>query len=518
MKTEHESDYLINIENANVSREGQRILQGISWRLRPGENWVVLGANGAGKSTLLRLIRGDLWPEPGKKTSRIYHLSGEFQETPLGIRRLIGIVDPGLQDRYIRNDIDISGEEAVLTGFFDSVWLQETPSPSMVSSALNLISLLEMDGLRKRSILDMSRGEARKVLIARALVCAPRVLLMDEVFSGLDSRARKRLSGLLKKALRWNTQIVMATHRVSDLEHLMTHAALLKEGKIVLQGRKGRVLKPGSLDALLGPSLATRARGMNMRASASTEIKPSRDKRNLIEMRGLSVYIGEKRVLREIDWEMKADENWAVLGKNGAGKTTFLRLVAGDRRPAAGGEISRFGGRGSGSIWDLRKKIGYVSPELQAKYDEEMTGEDVVLSGFFSSIGLYKGVTASQRKLSEELMRRLGIEALRYRRADSMSYGELRKVLIVRALVKNPRLLLLDEPFSGLDSSSKEDLTRFLGRTLLQSARIILVTHRSDEIIPSISHILVLDRGEIALQGTREEVLRDDVLSALHLQ
>lgn len=517
MKKEHKSDYLINIENANVSREGQRILHGISWRLRPGENWVVLGANGAGKSTLLRLIRGDLWPEPRNKTRRIYHLSDDFQETPLGIRRLIGIVEPGLQDRYTRNGVDISAEEVVLTGFFDSVWLQETPSPDMVGAALNLMTLLEMEGLRKRSILTLSRGEARKVLIARALVSAPRVLLMDEVFSGLDSRTRKGLSGLLEKALRGNTQIVMATHRVSDLEHLMTHAALLKGGRIVLQGRKERVLKSGSLAALPGLSLAAQTRWMNTQASASTEIKPSRNKRNLIEMRGLSVYIGEKRVLTEIDWEMKADENWAVLGKNGAGKSTFLRLVAGDRRPAVGGEIRRFGKRGSGSIWDLRKKIGHVSPELQAEYDEEMTGEDVVLSGFFPSIGLYSRVTASQRRLSEELMRRLGIEALRYRPANSMSYGEFRKVLIARALVKSPRLLLLDEPFSGLDSSSKEDFTRFLGRTLLQSARIILVTHRSDEIIPAISHILVLDRGKIALQGTREEVLRDDVLSAIHL-
>ncbi len=516
--TEQTADYLISIMNADVSREGGKVLRGISWQLRPGENWAVIGANGSGKSTLLKLIRGDLWPEPAKAANRIYCLEDECQETPLGIKKLIGLVDPELQDRYIRNGIDIPGEEVVLTGFFDSVWLQEKPAPFMVRAAGHLISILDLEGLRKRSILTMSRGEARKLLIARALASRPRVLLMDEVFSGLDHHARKQLFGLLEKAMYVNTQLVMATHRMSDLRPLITHAVLLKEGRIFRQGRRDRILTADNLREVLGPPMtaSTLRRGVAVPSGAKKE--PSGEKRSIIKMRKVSVYMDDKNILRGIDWEMKAGENWALLGKNGAGKSTFLRLISGDRRPASGGEIRRFGERGRQSIWDLRKKIGYISPELQAEYDENMTGEEVVVSGFFSSIGLYRRVTERQRRLSRELMQFLGIEKLGPRPVDSMSYGEFRKVLITRALVKDPVLLLLDEPFSGLDSSSKKDFEQFLDKISQDKVRVILVTHRRDEIISSISHVMVLDHGEIAAQGRKEEILRDDVLSAFQWQ
>ncbi len=518
MKKEHRPDYLISIANADVSREGERVLHGISWRLMPGENWAVIGANGSGKSTLLKLIRGDLWPEPGRTSSRVYCLEGECQETPLGIGKLIGLVDPELQDRYIRNRIDILGEEVVLTGFFDSVWLQEKPSPSMVRSARHLNSLLDLDGLRKRSILTMSRGEARKLLIARALVSAPRVLLMDEIFNGLDRRARKQLSGLLEKAMHRDTQFVLATHRMSDLGLFITHVALMKEGRIFRQGRRDLVITPDNMGKIRGLPVTAKTARMNMAATARANKGPSDNRRSLIMMRRVNVYIDDKNILRDIDWEMKGGENWAVLGKNGAGKSTFLRLISGGHRPASGGKIRRFGRGNSGSIWDIRKKIGYISPELQAEYDEDMTGEEVVLSGFFSSVGLYRSVTTGQRRISGDLMRLLGIEKLARKRAGRMSYGEFRKVLIARALVNEPALLLLDEPFSGLDRPSKKDLARFIGKVSRNSTGVVLVTHHRDEIITSISHVLVLDHGKITTQGRKEEVLRDDVLSALYLE
>jgi molybdate transport system ATP-binding protein len=509
--SEQSSDYLISITNVDVSREGWKVLRSISWQLRPGEKWAVIGANGAGKSTFLKLIRGDLWPDPKKTARRIYCLEGERQDTPLGMRKLIGLVDPELQDRYVRNGIDIPGEEVVLTGFFDSVWLQERPSPSMVRAARRLISFLGLDDLRKRSILAMSRGEARKVLIARALVFNPRVLLMDEVFSGLDPHARKQLSGLLEKTVQGGVPYVLATHRISGLDSFITHAALLKEGGIFLQGRREQVLAPDNLRYVLGLRETVKAGRKDRVVRQEAETGPLENRRSVIKMRGVNVYMGQKIVLGSIDWELKAGENWAVVGKNGAGKSTFLRLVAGDCRPASGGNIRRFGVGGSGSIWDLKKKIGYISPELQAEYDENMTGEDVVVSGFFSSIGLYRRVTPKQRRLSGELMRRLGIEKLGPRQVDRMSYGEFRKILIARALVKAPALLLLDEPFSGLDSRSKSDFAKFLNRISQDPVGMILVTHHRDEIIPSISHVLVLDHGKIAAQGPKEEILKEDL-------
>lgn len=518
MITGQRPDYLISIEEANVSREGKRILFGISWRLRQGENWAVVGANGSGKSTFLKLIRGNLWPEPNKVSKRVYCLEGECQEAPLGVRKLIGLVDPELQDSYVRSGIDIPGEEVVLTGFFDSVWLQERPSPRMMRTARHLISLLDLDGLRKRSILTMSRGEARKILIARSLVSNPRVLLMDEVFNGLDARSGKQLFGLLERTIEMDTQLVLATHRTSDLGPFITHVALLKGGRIFRQGRRDKVLTPAGLRMVLDLPIKSRAFRRAAAPHAVTAVKPPANKRTLVKMQDVDVYIDGQSVLSGITWEMKAGENWAVMGKNGAGKSTFLRLISGKRRPAFGGKIGWFDGKSSGSVWDLRKKIGHVSPELQAEYDEDITGLEVVLSGLFSSIGLYMRATAGQKRNAGELLRFLGIENLGPKRAGRMSYGEFRKVLIARALIKKPALLLLDEPFSGLDRPSKRDLAQFLDKISRRSIGVILVTHHRDEIISSISHILVFDHGRIAARGLKHDILQDEALSALHLQ
>lgn len=517
MRTAQKQDYLISIRNADVSRQGQRILHDISWQLRPGENWAIIGANGSGKSTFLKLVRGDLWPEPTRKSSRIYCLEDECQDIPLGIRKLIGMVGPELQDRYTRNGIDIAGEEVILSGFFDSLWLQESPDPSMVRTAHRLISLLQLESLKEKSILTMSRGEARKVIIARAMVFSPRVLLLDEVFNGLDRHAVKQLFGLIGKAMQSGMSLVSATHRMSDLGPFITHAVLMRDGRIFRQGRRDLVLSAHSTGTSDHRITFGAAREHAVTAPSAPTKKQSK-RSSMIRMKDVSIYVDEKNILKEINWEMKSGENWAVLGKNGAGKTTFLRLISGDCRPAYGGKIRRFGRKDSVSIWDIRKKIGYVSPELQAEYDEGMTGEEVVVSGFFSSIGLYSRVTAGQRRLSSDLMRLLGIEKLRSRRTDMMSYGEFRKVLIARALVKEPALLLLDEPFSGLDSSSKKDIAGFLGRISEGSTGLIVVTHHLDEIIPSVSHVMVLEKGRIAAQGRREEVMKKDILSKLHLR
>jgi molybdate transport system ATP-binding protein len=500
------------MRHVDVSFQGQRILGDISWQLREGEHWAFLGGNGAGKTTLLKLIRGELWPDAESRGRRIYRFNGSGQESPVGLKERIAFVSPERQDAYARNGWDLTGEEVIHTGFFDTVWLQQKPGDGQRAYAEHLISLLKLGVLRNKSILEMSEGEGRKILIARALASRPRVLLLDEFCSGLDIPSRRKLLHLLERIAQGGTQIVFATHRVEELLPSISHVLLLKSGKVMRSGERESVLAPETVTALRHS--VRRRKRIPGESSPHGERTPDKGVAHLVNIRNADVYLDGKKILEEIRWKMLKNENWAILGKNGAGKSTLLKLILGDIHPALGGTISRFG-TGEGDIMDVKKRIGYLSSELQGNYDLPLTGEEIVHSGFFSSIGLYHDVTDRQKEIAKKWIRFFGAEALCSKEILTMSYGELRKMLTARAMVNHPDILMLDEPCSGLDMAAREDLLNALEKLSRTGTRIILVTHHPEDLIPSITHLLVMEDGRILVKGRKERVLRKKSLSAL---
>lgn len=506
---------LIDIRHVDVSLQGQRILTDISWQVRKGEHWAFMGGNGAGKSTLLKLIRGDLWPDPESRGRRIYRFDGTEQEGPVGIRESIAFVSPERQDAYARNGWDLTGEEVIFTGFFDTVWLQQEPGEEQRACAERIISLLKLKDLREKSILEMSEGEGRKILIARALVSQPRVLMLDEFCSGLDIPSRRKLLHLIERIAQSGTQIIFTTHRVEELIPSVSHILFLKGGQIVGRGKRESVLAPESVVEALGHSVRRRIRIPGRKSSPRGERGLDNGNAYLVNIRGADVYLDGKEILEEIRWKMLKNENWAILGENGAGKSTLLKLILGDIHPALGGTISRFGTR-EGDIMDVKKRIGYLSSELQGSYDSNLTGEEVVHSGFFSSIGIYREVTDRQKEIAKKWIRFFDVEALCGKEIFSMSYGELRKILVVRAMVNDPDILILDEPCSGLDMSAREDLLNALEKLSGTGTRIIMVTHHPEDLIPAITHLLVMEKGRILDKGRKEKILGKKSLSALY--
>lgn len=210
---------------------------------------------------------------------------------------------------------------------------------------------------------------------------------------------------------------------------------------------------------------------------------------------------------------MQADENWALVGNNGSGKTTFLRLLFGDLIPAFGGAVHWFGCRGFAGLWRVRARIGFVSAEYQSGYDKNITGLEVVQSGFFSSIGLYEKPSRAQRQTALREMDSLGIAHLAGKRFHAMSYGEARRVLLARALVNRPDVLVLDEPCAGLDIPTRELFLETLEDLSRTKARLIYVTHHIEEIIPAITHVLYLKNGTIAHQGKKADMVKSEILS-----
>jgi molybdate transport system ATP-binding protein len=490
--------YLIKLENIDVSVQGRKILNNITWQLRKGENWAVLGPNGSGKTTLLKLIRGEIWPDPHSKGKRVYNLDGVAEESPIDINHKISIVSPENHDAYIRNNWDMTAEEVIQTGFFDSVWLQQKPDHEQLDYATLLIHTLGLNDLIHKSILAMSGGEARKILIARALVSRPKILMLDEFLSGLDTSSRRGVIDLIEKIVCSGTQIIHTAHRVKDVLPSTTHVLRLSNGAIISQGQKATVTnRKGLLPAIRMPS---------QKNSPQVQSLSAKDSGYVIEVGKADVYIDNRKILNNINWKIRSRENWGILGENGAGKSTLLRLIMGDLHPAAGGTILRFGKGEEEGIRDMKKRIGYVSSSLQAEYDHDLTGREVVLSGFFSSIGLYEDITGIQKKTAEKWIRFFNAETICKKTVLGMSYGELRKILLIRAIVIEPEILLLDEPFSGLDILTRRDFMKSIERVCKTGASVLMATHHPDDFIPSITHILVLENGRIKTKGMKQKI------------
>jgi len=481
---------LISLEDVDVRLWGATILSGITFALREGEGWAVLGPNGSGKTTLLRLLRGDAWPHPASRGRRLYHFPDGPSESPIGARERIAFVSAEAQDAYERREWNVRVEDVVRTGFAGGVWVTEPLSADEERRVDEAIDLLGIGHLRMESILEVSTGEARKALLARALAPRPRVLLLDEFCNGLDAGSRRALLEAVSRIARSGTPIVFATHRHDEIVPEVTHAAVLDSGRIVAQGRRADVLSRWDRAAAPVPAPAT--------APA-----PAPAPRTLVSIERADVLVEGRRVLREVTWQMRDGENWVVRGPNGAGKSTFLRLLAAEEHAAPGGRIERLDLGDRPSVWDVKARIGMVTPRLQADHRLDASGEEVVLSGFFASIGLGDEPTPAQRQAAARWMERLGAGHLARRRIDSLSYGELRRLLLARALVTEPELLLLDEPFNGLDPSSREEMMRVVQELCESGTRIVLVTHHDSEVVPAVNRELELRDGRIVRQGPR---------------
>lgn len=483
---------LVRLAKASVSREGRRLLDGVSWQLEAGQHWAVLGENGAGKTTFLRLVRGDLAPDEPR--SRTYSLDGEEQHSPLGLRERIGLVSTGLQDFYATSETEVTALEAVLAGFFDAPLLYGEPEPHQRERAEQTLAALGAADLAHEPMRILSRGQQRKVLLARALALSPDILILDEYLDGLDARSRAQVLELMDRAAE-HAALLCAAHRAADLPACLTHALLLEGGRVKAAGPLAEVLP--LLDTPRVP-----------KPECPWSACPEADEEAVIfSIQAADVILDGRDVLRDIDWEVRAGENWAVLGENGAGKSTLLRLVLGELSPAAvhgpPGLVERFGDRGVGGALAVRTRMSVVSPALQASYGFDLPVREVVLSGFFGSIGLYDEPTPEQGRRADAALDFLGIADLGGRRLRSLSYGQQRKVFLARALAPGPDLLVLDEPFSGLDAASRRDVNALLERLARAGQRFLLVTHRAEEMIPAVNRVLVLESGRVAFSGTR---------------
>jgi molybdate transport system ATP-binding protein len=456
-------------------------LESISLRIDTNEHWAIVGANGSGKSSLGRLICSGLEVISG--TYRTAEKSGfvsfekvnEIQESERyhDDSDFIGFVDQGTKVKDF-----ILGAEAATA---DEVKLAE------------LAQQLGFTGILDRGLKFLSTGEMRKVVICKALMQDPDLLVLDEPFDGLDQKSREVLGNLIANCAEKGVRIILLLNRFSEIVPETTHIAYIKDCQIIMSGPKDELLNSEALLRFHAFHYTLPAQLPEI--DCANILSPLTAGVPLIEMSNVMVRYDDKSVLNGLDWTVKPGEHWKITGPNGAGKSTLLSLVSGDNSQAYANDISLFGiKRGSGeSVWDIKKRIGLVSTSLQQDYRVGVTVRIVVISGFFDSIGVYNQFSKRQQEIALEWLQMLHMEKHIDTPFRNLSYGEQRLVLLARAMVKQPDLLILDEPCQGLDDINREMVLKLidhLGKT--GTTQILYVTHHQEDYLPCLTNSLEL--------------------------
>jgi molybdate transport system ATP-binding protein len=466
------------------------VLHDVTWVLRPGEHWGVVGANGSGKSTLLGLIAGTVWPAPERGTRRYDFGAGEETDA-VRAREEIVLVGHELQDRYARRDWNFTALDVVLSGIYRTDVPRRRPAAAQRERALDVMRRLGVDNLAARRFLELSRGEQRRVLIARGVAFEPKVLLLDEPASGLDARARIELDSMLELVARECT-LVCAAHVPDDLPQWIGRYLRLVEGRVETVERSSGERATAQLDS--APNAAASSDAFAGEASAP-----------LIALERANIWLAGRHVLHDVTWQLMPGEHWLVTGANGSGKSTFLRVLHGQLRPALGGTVTWPALGSPRDVWELRKQVAWVSAELQAAYHFPSTVRACIASGFTSSVGATRKPTAAEARRVEELLDELELRSIADRLLSTLSYGQARRALLGRLLANRPRVLLLDEPWEGLDAAMAELLNATLERVAAEGTQLVcashLATHRSH-----FTHELVLAKGRVVRMGPSRAV------------
>ncbi len=480
----------VRLAHVSLHRAGRRVLKDILWSIRPGERWVLAGANGAGKTQLLKLVAGAVWPTPSPRAMRHYVLGGEVSRTPAEVKEEIAYLGAERQDKYQRYGWNMAVERIVGTGLYRTDIPLDALAVADRRRIRRTLERLGVSHLARRPFLSLSYGERRVVLLARALLSRPRLLLLDEVLNGLDEINRARVGRWLdrqKGRLPW----VLATHRMEDVPQSATHALLLDGGRIVYCG----VLREAPLaEWLAAPhrqaSPAVRSRGTH-RAGGHL----------LVRLENARVYLEGSRVLEGISLTVRTGEFWVIHGRNGSGKTTLLRTLYGDHGVAVGGTLVRAGVAAGVPLESFRKRVGLVAPHLQADHPPQLTVVEVVRSGRYASVGLNDSPTAADRAAARRALNLLGLGRLATRPLGELSYGQSRRVLFARALVRAPRLLLLDEPLAGVDAPTRHALLERVLELAAGGTAVVVSAHRPGEWLAGATNELELAQGRVRYCG-----------------
>ena len=449
----------------------------IDWKLEPGQVWAITGTNGSGKSALAAALAG----------------AGEITTGSVkGAVRNAGIVSLQSQAELIererlRDDSDIT--DKVYDGTPVRALLDEVSEDSALLK--QLIGLFRLDALMKRGFRKLSTGETRKILFARALTSKPSMLILDGPFEGLDAQTVPLISRVLHQ-LSGKIPLVLVINRFDELPDFVTHIVFMENGRMKI---KARTRDKPAMDQL-SQLLHLKSPDIRIPRANPGDIPPELNPGDpLVKIHDASIRYTDNLVFEHLDWCIERGQHWQLTGPNGSGKTCLLNLITGDHPQCYNNDIfvcgyQRVNGE---SIWDIKQHIGYVSSALQWDYRVSINCRNVIISGFYDSIGLYSKASDLQKEIAEQWLLVLGLQERASQPFNQCSYGDQRLLLIARAMVKHPHLLILDEPCFGLDDINRQLVLALVEKICTGSeTTVIYVNHHAQDTIAGIDHYLSL--------------------------
>lgn len=479
---------LIEADQLSVSIGQKNILSNLSFTIRQGQAWAIVGPSGSGKTMLGKVIASSRYITTG--TLKLYLAHGA---------RII-MVDQQHQFKNYNHfyyQARFNGNDSENAPIVEEMLMhvQQKSSNSTdkdLYSIEEVLKLLKIEYLRQTRLIKLSNGEHKRFQIAQALLQNPQILVLDYPFVGLDKETRKILHEVVNQLISSGTIIILIS-MPTEIPDNITHIMELESGSLKhISSRKlflSKQKKHESKEALLS---------VDAQVIKSIDSPPYEAFSIAVHMKQVTVQYGNRTILDKVDWKIRKGEKWALIGPNGAGKSTLLSLINGDNTQAYANDITLFDRkRGSGeSIWDIKNKIGFVSPELHLYFNRSMTCYEAIASGFSNKMVFDSKLSDIQRSEVIQWMQLLRIDQLSEEKLKDVALGAQRLVLLARALVKNPPMLILDEPCQGLDSNQKGQFI-YLIETICQNFQktLIYVSHYPEELPKCIERFLFLEKG-----------------------
>jgi molybdate transport system ATP-binding protein len=490
----------IYFRHAALGPSDQPIFRDFSWAVEPFQSWVITGSNGSGKSALAQALAGGLQVEV---TSRAASKGAGNELPPPESVALISFErqrDVVFDERYHDDGEFVDGGIDPGTSARDFILRRKRGSAAVEEPArlAELVARLGVTALLDRGVKYLSTGEIRKVLLCRELFREPALLIFDEPYEGLDAATRVVLTEEIERLVDASlsvapgaarSQVLIITDRYEHVPRATTHVLHLEDRRVAFAGPRAefeargipselRRLAQGETEALNQALASTLQEDSPARKSGALE--------QLVGLRHVTVSYGGRRVLDDVNLVIRRGDHTLVRGPNGCGKTTLLNLINGDNPQLYANDVTVCGlKRGSGeSVWDVKAQLGQVSYALHVEYAYRCYANliETVISGFFDSIGLYREPGYVEISAAERWLSVVGLLDKRAEPFTQLSYGEQRVALILRAVIKQPKLLILDEPCHGLDPRHRSEvltIADYIGKNT--SSTLLYVTHDPEE-------------------------------------
>ncbi len=505
----------ICFENASFSSAQHTFFEHFNWAIQQGENWIITGKIGSGKTSLVQALSGKFFLSKGKldypflqilqpKNPSLYELKKQFIKV-VSFKDDSRTFDPHVFFYQQRFNSFADGTMTVWEYLIAHGYSEYQKEQVDLIKRTGIFELLDLERIK------LSSGQARKLLITKAILQKPKLLIIDNPYLGLDAGSRREFNQLLDHLVEKERIQLILAGQYEMLPRCISHRLHLDNFQV---GFNGKIKNYSSLKALSGEKISPFGKrfATPVKAEIAQLKKQERKKllsdiqsffktpnqleqwRYIFQLKNINIAYYGKEVLNKINWAVKPGEKWALIGANGSGKSTLLSLLFGDHPQAYSNEIYLFDHkRGMGqSVWDIKKRIGYTSPELHYFFSYQLTAEETIATGLFDHFYLKRKPKAKEQELINLLMAYFSIGHLKGRTFQSLSTGEQRLILLIRALIKNPPLILLDEPFQGFDLEAIEHAKQLLNTILSRQHTLVFISHYEREIPKIVEKRLLL--------------------------